>query len=323
VNAPQHPALFWLQYCGQRYPDVWRDYAELMAELKPGSWPSWCWCPSAAASAVIELSKGNVKDTMLVATLAAWRATQGVYRFDPDLQRALMETPVKGELPTEVFTRMPAWAVYIETPGVDYALRDGPVRELHGFWASLDYMGSEQIPLLILTYNFGDTIGCIQLPLTGSLDETLKKGFDQIENGIYAAAAQDVGSMLSLLLYLCADGTEVERVELPPRVVKGKKRAILPCAKKLTLHPTGVRLGAALRAARARHYENREHQGGTKTPHVRGCHWHHYWTGPRAEPEKRRLTVKWLPPIAVKLLDVPLAPTVRKVRPDPEPVRPP
>ena len=48
--------------------------------------------------------------------LAAWRVTQGIYRFDPTTFDALWETPVTGDIPTEVLFHLPEWCVYIPTP---------------------------------------------------------------------------------------------------------------------------------------------------------------------------------------------------------------
>ena len=49
----------------------------------------------------------------MVAGLGAWRATQTIYRFDPDFAAALVDTPI-SRLPVEAFYRLPEWCVYIE-----------------------------------------------------------------------------------------------------------------------------------------------------------------------------------------------------------------
>jgi len=66
-----------------------------------------------------------------------------------------------------------------------------------------------------------------------------------------------------------------------------------------TIWNVGSHLGAALRAAYER--ESRD-LGGTHAsprPHIRRAHWHSYWTGPRKDPERRRLILKWLHPMVV------------------------
>jgi hypothetical protein len=83
----------------------------------------------------------------IVGALAAWRVSQGIYRFDPDLAAAVAETPPEGELPTELLYRLPEWCVYVETPG-----RTFQGHALHGFWAHLDWElgeGADELRLLL------------------------------------------------------------------------------------------------------------------------------------------------------------------------------
>ncbi len=50
----------------------------------------------------------------LVGTMAAWRPTQGIYRFATNLLDELWDTPVTGDLPSDLLHRLPEWCVYIE-----------------------------------------------------------------------------------------------------------------------------------------------------------------------------------------------------------------
>ena len=65
-------------------PEVW---AALESVRNKNHWPAWCYCPIEAARDVLrELSAKNPNaQAPLVAALAAWRQTQGVYVFDPAL----------------------------------------------------------------------------------------------------------------------------------------------------------------------------------------------------------------------------------------------
>ena len=49
----------------------------------------------------------------MVGALAAWRATQGIERFDPTIFEAVWDTPLTGELPTELLYRLPEWCCYV------------------------------------------------------------------------------------------------------------------------------------------------------------------------------------------------------------------
>ena len=47
--------------------------------------------------------------------------------------------------------------------------------------------------------------------------------------------------------------------------------------------------------------------------HVRRAHWHSFWTGPRADAAKRKIELRWLPPIPVNLDLGGIVPTVHEV----------
>ncbi|MFL9999371.1 hypothetical protein PQR34_49145, partial [Paraburkholderia sediminicola] len=90
---------------------------------------------------------GNVPGVTVnvLATLAGWRVTQGVYRFDPTLYNALIATPIEGKLPTELLSRLPEWTVYIETPGMRWV-----GEPLHGVFAQVGDLhdGAEVLTLV-------------------------------------------------------------------------------------------------------------------------------------------------------------------------------
>ena len=95
--------------------------------------------PLAGAYAIV--SKGTTLKSIdqtrhvgILGALAAWRVTQGIYRFDPTTFDALCETPVTGDIPTEVLFRLPEWCVYIPTPD-----RRWGGDTLHGFFAHLEH----------------------------------------------------------------------------------------------------------------------------------------------------------------------------------------
>src|SRR5690606_32674005 len=84
-----------------------------------------------------------------------------------------------------------------------------------------------------------------------------------------------------------------------------------------TVWHTGFRIGTALRRAEN---ERNTSQGAAerRSPrsHIRRAHWHAFWTGPRNEPQKRKLVLHWLPPILVNVGDIDdIIPTIRSVEP--------
>lgn len=321
----EHSALRWLHEYGRRYPGAWQAYADLLAE-PPMAWPSWCFCPLAGAYAV--LSEGGRLLPTEVAQLggiAAWRATQGIYRVYPTLLEELLGTPIDGDIPGEMLFRLPEWCVYVELPNA---------APLAGFFAYLEYdAGNGHAELRIL-------LDCLEpralVPLIVHLGlGSIRAGIEAanlfaVENvrdqgNAAVAALQDIHSrttpaalsllerLVSVLLYLCADEADVPaRLVLPPRVVRGKKRALLPTPKHgLSVHHCGIRVGAQLDLARAQYAERAQGSGVAVQPHIRRAHWHTFWRGPR--DGERTTVVRWLPPIAVNLDGSPEIAVVRPV----------
>src|SRR3954462_8485818 len=101
------------------YPDAWKQVDELRADRKGlGGWPDWCFLPLAGAYAIVSpgttlRSVDQSRPVGILGALAAWRVTEGIYRFDPTTFEALWKTPVTGEIPTELLVHLPEWCVYV------------------------------------------------------------------------------------------------------------------------------------------------------------------------------------------------------------------
>ncbi len=322
-----------LAAAGHLYPGAWRAVDALRAQRGQSlpAWPDWCFLPLAGAYAIISgggdqrVPLHQIGDVARLGALAAWRVTQGIYRFDATLYAAIAATPVSGDLPCDVLYRLPEWCVYIDTPG--QAIEGD---RLHGFFAHLEWdanLSRTELRLLLDT-----DAHLLPVPVhlgPWSLDEALHRATDTAQ--IQAMAhGQAIGTrhlralrtviepLVSLLLYLCSanadigDGTRRPTMPTPKRTKAGWR--LFP-ADHPAAWDVGVRLGAALR--RAYHAADTEHgeidptTGRTRPrAHVRRAHWHGYWTGPRDAPEARTLALKWLPPIAVNLDDVDRLPAV-------------
>jgi len=120
------------------YPNAWRQVDELRAlRGRDGfpDWPDWCFLPVAGAYVIVagggdrRVPLERIADVASVSALAAWRVSQGIYRFDPDLYQAIVSTELNGELPADLLTRLPEWCVYIELQGSP---------GLHGFFVHLE-----------------------------------------------------------------------------------------------------------------------------------------------------------------------------------------
>ena len=131
----------------------------------------------------------------------------------------------------------------------------------------------------------------------------------------------DVSPLVSLVLYLCSQAAEIreagagKRVPTHPKPQKTKKGVRIFAPDHPSRWEVGYRLGAALRQALSAH-EPAESTGthASPRPHIRRAHWHSFWVGKRDQPDARKATLKWLPPIPVNVQGVEdLTTTVRDV----------
>jgi hypothetical protein len=351
-RAP-HRAVQILTSLAKRYPYAWRDVDEFRAARgkQIHAWPSWCFLPLSGAEAIVSAEHDPgppprrtpirvAHHIGVLGALAAWRMTQGIYRFDEDLAQALDETAPPDEVPTQALYHLPEWCVYLETPG--RLSIDG--RALAGAWLHLDWDQRGFHELRVVQDIEGDPATSIDedrlIPIPvilgeGSIRDALARvtasGTKVAHEHGYAVlpSLEDVPGivdrlwpLVSRVLYLCVDepdlgGTDRPRRPQPTRTKQGYK--LFP-ADSVRRWDVGTRIGAALRSARER-YEREDREALTSgrarpRPHVRRAHFHGFWTGPRADESKQELRVRWLPPIPVNT-ETPdeLPATVHPVRP--------
>lgn len=346
MNPKKH-----LEYYSRVYPSAWKQVDQMRQDRgkQLPFWPEWCFLPLASAYAIVSAEAESqgiditseegmplANDIGIIGALAAWRVTQGVYRFDPDVFAAVIETPITGDLPHDVLFNLPEWCVYVETPVLTWL-----GKPLTGFFAYLEYdltnsrkelrfvmdtMVEEGKPWLI-----SQVLHLGPWPLAESIARALQEAGAQTEMVLgqkYTLAGQesevaniikdDYTPLLSLLLYLCSVNGEIgdgDRRPVRPRSTKTKKGLRLFPPNKPTTWDVGIRMGAALRKARemsgAAETKNTEgKQRSAPRAHVRRAHWHGYWTGPRDGDQK--FTLKWISPVLVGSGEIPV--TVRPVK---------
>ncbi len=320
----------------KRYPGCWKALEGFRADKGQGlpDWPEWCFVPVAASYAVVsgggmnQVPPDQIQDVALMHNLTAWRVSQGIYRFDPDIYQEITRTPITGDLPVNLFLQLPEWGVYVE-------LQDhGPA----GVFVALEQDqndGHSEIRLVFVNQDqttFFLPVHLYQETLETCLARTMEYAAQQAAAAKIGAttlpyvavpdlAPELLSHTLSLVLYLCSARADVQddlgNGSERPKPVKTKKGLKLFPPKKPRIFETGYRLGDFIRRQRVQS----DPGGGahaSPTPHVRAAHWHTFWTGPRSEPEKRKQVVKWLPPIPVgfkwKDVEEEIMPTVKKVR---------
>lgn len=343
-----HRAQAALVEAARDYPDCWKrfDFLRHDVQARGVRWSSWCWAPLAAAYAVASggetLPLELAGDVSRLGALAAWRVTQGIYRLDETLLDELWQSDVDGSLPVETLLHLPEWCVYVETPGRTFG-----GRPLHGFWAHLEedsHEGGVGAPRVELRFVLDTDEGLIGLPLhlgrgrgtlveaiAGAVDEMLANAATAISSpeaqllaghvDVLHRALGELRPLVSVVLYLCTAAAEELRTAdgrspshpAPRPGRRGEAPRYYP-PTRAALYTPGVRLGAALRAARAREASAAGVVGTGHSPmgHVRRAHWHTYVLGPR-DGERRR-EVRWLPPILVRLEPDAVAPVIRPVK---------
>lgn len=326
----------------KRYPQAWKRAADLVGDKGRGlpDWPDWCYLPLAGSYAVIASELGvqrvelpYIGDVARHAALAAWRLTQGIYRFDPAVYEAVRDTPVSGDIPHEVLYRLPEWCIYIETPGMQHAGRD-----LHGAFVHLEHDANTGRAELRLLLDQDDHL--IPLPLhlgPWTLKESIERmaadadkqavayGIAPADEQHLAGHAELAEPLVSLALYVCTQAAEIGQPgQAPVRPLPKKTKRGLQYfpADKPTTWDVGVRLGAALRRAYQAEQTGIAAGHAGPRPHIRRAHWHGFRLGPRLREDgteipaaARAFDLRWLPPIAVNLDDGDQLPAVvRKVK---------
>lgn len=329
---------------GRAYPALWHgiDRLRAMRGNELPDWPDWCFLPLQGFYALLSgggdrrIPPDRMHHLGIVGALATWRASQGIYRFDPEVAAAVAETPLDGDLPCAVLYHLPEWCVYIETPGRRFA-----GRELHGFWAYLDREvdgGADELRLVVDVADHPEqpldlVSGLMPLVILlgeGSLTDALRRLKSSAQQRAQATGlavlapvhnqaallASELAPLVALVLYLCAENAELGDGRRPARPAPTRTRhgpRLFPPDTPTTWE-VGMRLGAALRqSSQPRDASDEETSSAVRAgprPHIRRAHWHSYRIGKgRAE-----LRVRWLAPIAVKVEDVEgLAAVVRPV----------
>lgn len=325
-----HRARVLLLQAGQDYPLAWSQADAFRADRgQPGfDWPDWCFLPMGGAYAIVSgggvnrLGLDRIGDVARMSALIAWRMTQGIYRFDPAVYAAVIDTPVSGDLPGRVLMQLPEWCVYVETPGFELS-----IGQLHGFYAHLEYDANNGHSELRLLLDLTDRLVPIPLHLGDwPLAESVAKASDvagvhAVALGVPFAAGDSrrehiswAEPLVSLLLYLCsaADFSRRGQPGQPanPQPTRTRRDGWkLFAAQGPAEWDVGVRMGSALRAAyQAAETAPAGGEGASPRGHIRRAHWHGYWSGPlkdgQGDPvpsDKRKFDLRWQPPVAVNL----------------------
>ncbi len=226
-----------LTIASTEHPAAWRYLDEIRAARGadlPG-WPEHCFAPiSAMATWLRRVDPGHQPgDPGRLLGLGAWRAGQGIYRFDPALSASLRAEPGVGERPAASLLSLPEWSVYVETPDMPQS---------PGFFALLDHdLGrrADQRSELWLLVDIGERLlpVAMRLPDAGTLTDALTTigseppppGQDpSTRHRVIVAMRRLIAERLPLLLHLCGPAPAIAGSWPPPRPMAKRTRRLGP-----------------------------------------------------------------------------------------------
>lgn len=297
-----------LTVMNKNFGSAWRESDALRAVHK-GDWEPAVFLPltywrDICCSLYKTKSLDPVQATLVqkLAAAGAWRPAQDIVRFDPDVARALMDTPLEGGIPSDVLLRLPAWCVWFDVAVEAHMRWDGFFAYLNEkdrcMELCLHFLAyGEDMPLAIRIGDWSIEEGCLQ-PLREGAKLAQVQGMEAFVTG--DGFMQGVKQALSLILYVCAyglvekPGSQASKINYPvPKKVKTGWRIFPPDQPKI--HLLGESIGTQIRHAS----RSTEHSGShaSKRPHIRRAHWHTYRVG----QGRQDFELKWLSPIAVAM----------------------
>ena len=321
-----------LAWIAEQFPTLWKE-VDACRVKRSRAWPGWCFLPRDEFAAIVKPRlPTNVNDDqkakqltwMKMATiLIPWRVSRSVYRFDPDIYEALINTSIRGQLPVDLLFKLPEWAVYVETPGRDTYYGG----KSEGFVASLNFSSVDEGEVMLSFLSFLDEgIYFTEwfflkdgFTIEESIAEALERHHSVTANMNLSEPEEKldleevtahVSKLVNLLLYICQTNSEyrdircadgAEKVPANPSPTRTKKGLRFFPPKKPTVWECGFRQGSVIRRAGSEHSES---QGGTHRgpiPHTRAAHWHTYIVGKgsRKDPTKGKRVLKWIHTVLV------------------------
>lgn len=321
---------YYLATYKHKYPAVWKTFDDIRASRnssKARNWQDWCFCPIDLVRTFASEAKytfaNSSQGLSLVTGLAAWRATQGIYRFDETIFEAVWETKVSGDLPIEIFYRLPEWCLYIETPKKSLGGTN-----INGYFVYLN----DSIKREELRFIFDTEEGLVDFPLYLSKSTILESLQSMISECTYQdkiiglkvaqyadtlrELAAKIEPLISLTLYICTQLSEINNFESRRKVNFNRKRQRIYPPERAAVWEVSYRLGAVIRKSET---DSTLSVSGSlerarPRPHIRRAHWHGFWKGSKRAGQEFEL--KWLPPMAVNTAaENSIIPVIKKVIP--------
>lgn len=317
--------LNYLNCLTKAYPDISAN-VNIMIQAKKDQkldWADWCFIPFQGWHTYVCSSQRlpfknlvAARESAIVAALGTWRYSQGIYHINEHLIESLMDSPISGNIPSEVILRFPEFCSYVEIPdSVEFLIFNDT--RVYGFWAMLEHCVKENkaelritldtsavlmtIPISIGAWSVDEAIQRMSINVNSAIDEM---GYQapKINDASMKRNADIANKLLPIILYLCSDCPDIEPSKQPTRcntiVSKTKKGWRLFPANKPKIIDVGASIGEKLKQHPPKHYGI----GRPVRAHLRRGHWHGYWRGARTL-DVRQFNYKWIPPMIVAGLE--------------------
>ncbi len=276
-------------------------------------WPDYCELPIGAAfTYLVDTCQVSPEDAAAgAAELTAcwtWRQHKIIYSFDDDFAAMLTAQAEDMEdtdvLPTDLLFHLPYPCVYIKA-----RILDG----FDGFWSWVEYDINEHRAEFRIQWVMEDMSHSVPyvlhlLPgkaLKDCIEDTAEETLRHMDLDIKPERVEMDESLkkesllllrpMQLILYFLSERADLE--ELTKATLKkenGGARIIQDKASEVKEYSVGIRIGGAIRKYRVAPQSKPSGSGGTKRPHSRRGHWHHYWMGPMTG--ERKLVLQWTAP---------------------------
>jgi hypothetical protein len=327
------------------FPDIWNRADEIRKRRgKDFDWPQYCFLPLVYWGTLIGVQADVYRTENLqllfhaqnLAALGAWRYTQDIYTFQPDLFKSLFKTKLPGDIPADIILHMPQWCMYVDllqnNNVIELMYDKDENRIVYGFFVFIEY---HKIPELRFVLNISGNdcsnllcYGPIVLLGEWSVKEALQKwelcvarqnNTDELFKCTNEGDIKFTTTLLSITLYICSEAPDVIG-DIPgtypkyptPRKTKRGMRLFPP--PKPSIWKVGLTLEEELRRAEKAYQKRMKDAGETghvpRRAHIRNAHWHKFWVGPKKpKPGKpdggqvRRLVPRWLWQISVGVGD--------------------
>ena len=221
---------------------------------------------------------------MKVLSLARWRCTQSVYRFTPELRKAVVASALPETLD---LTYLPEPAVWIELDGEDGAVA-----------ALVTQVEDGPDPVFVLNRFYLDRGSLTTVVHTKEIRER------QVDIG------EEILGDMALAMYLTTTDADLDGVSREIRPTHTKRGPRLFPPNTMQVRTAGVRVAAALRRYQQQVDDASANGDGLKrtvAPHIRRGHFSRFRIGPRKNREPDRpidYRIHWIPPIPVNVRDV-------------------